>query len=460
MMTLGYGLGSLGLGSTYYFMSAYFVVFLTNCVGLNPATATSISALALMVEVVYGMAVGSFSDVCTSKMGRRKPFLCVSAAAMLPIIILVTRTIDAPVFVKICYYLTFAVLFRVFFSNYEIPYNALGAEIVTDYDKRTRLRTISRLFSIAGNAVGYIMPLVILDLFSGNEKDGWQAMGIILGIICAISWTGNILLVKESQIKDSTTKTKNIFKHIASSYYELLHLKAMKLLVLYKAAFSCAFALNNVGTIYFLQYNLGLDNRYSSYIYVFTIVIFITATPLVDKMAMVRNKAWQQMVTMALCGVSGILIFFLASGSVVWCAVYVGLLAFVTTGFWQLSSSIFYDIVEVDEFVNGKRREGDITSLVSVLGTLITAAMVQLFGIFFEISGFNPSLSIQPESVLSFLNASFILMPALCLIIGAVVLKLFPINRENFAALRTAIELKKNDEDYSMYEEKIEMIIR
>lgn len=117
MMTLGYGLGSLGLGSTYYFMSAYFVVFLTNCVGLNPATATSISALALMVEVVYGMAVGSFSDVCTSKMGRRKPFLCVSAAAMLPIIILVTRTIDAPVFVKICYYLIFAVLFRVFFYH-------------------------------------------------------------------------------------------------------------------------------------------------------------------------------------------------------------------------------------------------------------------------------------------------------------------------------------------------------
>lgn len=51
-------------------------------------------------------------------------------------------------------------------------------------------------------------------------------------------------------------------------------------------------------------------------------------------------------------------------------------------------------------------------------------------------------------------------MPALCLIIGAVALKLFPINRENFAALRTAIELKKNGEDYSIYEEKIEMIIR
>lgn len=60
MMTLGYGLGSLGLGATYYFMSAYFVVFLTNCVGLNPTAATSISALALMVEVVYGMTVGSF----------------------------------------------------------------------------------------------------------------------------------------------------------------------------------------------------------------------------------------------------------------------------------------------------------------------------------------------------------------------------------------------------------------
>ena len=67
---MGYGLGSLGMGAAYYFMSAYFVLFLTNCVGLNSTIAGTIASVALMVEFVAGMVVGNISDRCTSSMGR------------------------------------------------------------------------------------------------------------------------------------------------------------------------------------------------------------------------------------------------------------------------------------------------------------------------------------------------------------------------------------------------------
>ena len=233
----------------------------------------------------------------------------------------------------------------------------------------------------------------------------------------------------------------------------------MRLLIVYKAAFSCAFSLSNVGTLYFLQHNLGLDNRYSSYIYFYTIVIFVVVTPLVDKMAMVKSKAWQQMVSMAGAGLIGVLIFIFASNSVIACAVYIGCFAFVQTGFWQLSSSIFYDIVEVDEYVNFKRREGDITSLVSVLGTFITAAMVQAFGILFDLAGFDPALAVQPESVNTFLSFAYILVPSLCLLVGAAVLKIFPIDKNTFASLQKAIELRKEGKNYDEYMDDVNKII-
>ena len=89
---------------------------------------------------------------------------------------------------------------------------------------------------------------------------------------------------------------KNLLRDIIVNYRELLKLKAMKLLVVYKAALPAAVSLFSVGTIYFLQYNLGLDNKYSSYVYVFTIVIFIVSTPIIEKMALLKGKAWQQMV--------------------------------------------------------------------------------------------------------------------------------------------------------------------
>lgn len=458
MMIFGYGLGSLGQGAVYYFMSAYFVVFLTNSVGLSAAVAGTISSVALMVEVVTGMIVGNLSDRCGFKLGKRRTFMLLAGIAMLPIMLFMLRTLEGPENIKVLYYLVFAVLFRMFFSCYEIPYNAMGAEIVSDYDERTRLRTIARVFSITGNAVGYILPLVILDMFVTAE-DGWNTIGIMLALVCSLTWIFSVVFTKEPKYDVVHSSKKNVLKEIAINYYELFKLKTMRMLIVYKAAFSCAFSLCNVGTLYFLQYNLGLDNRYSSYIYVFTIIIFVISTPLVDKMAIAKSKAWQQMVTMGLCAFVGIGIYFFAADSVIACAVYIGLFALVQTGFWQLSHSMFYDIVEVDEFVNNKRREGDIVSFVSVLGTFITAAMVQAYGLLFNMAGFAPELDVQPDSVNVFLDAAFILVPCLCLLAGVVVLKLFPINKRTFDSLKMALTLRKEGKDYSQYMDDVNKLL-
>ncbi len=459
-MIMGYGLGAFGQGASYYFMSSYFVIFLTNCVGFSSTIATTISSIALVVEVIAGMAVGNFSDRCTSKMGRRRPFMLASSIGMLPIAILLLNDISASTEVKIVYYLVLAILFRIAFTSYEIPYNALGAEIVTDYDKRTRLRSIARVYSIGGNAIGYIMPLVVLDMFIGNERAGWQVMGVVLGVCCFVSWFISVVTTgKGNVVIQKVEEKKNVIKDIFKSYRELLKLKTMKQLVVYKAAFSCAFSLFSVGTLYFLQYNLGLNNEYSAQVYIFTIVIFVLTTPIVDKMAIAKSKAWQQMVMMGICGVVGIFIYLFAAGSIIGCVVYIGMFAVVQTGFWQVSGSIFYDIVEVDEYVNYKRREGDITSVVSVLGTLITAIMVQAFGIMFDAAGFNPQLIAQPESVNAFLSAAYILVPCICLLIGAAVLKIFPINKKTFASLQAALALREEGRPYDQYTEDLEKII-
>ena len=107
-MIPGYGLGALGQGASYYFISSYFVVFLTNCVGFSSSTAGTISSLAMVVEVIAGMVVGNFSDRCTSKMGRRRPFMMAAALAMMPICVLLFRYIQMPAGLRIAYYLILA----------------------------------------------------------------------------------------------------------------------------------------------------------------------------------------------------------------------------------------------------------------------------------------------------------------------------------------------------------------
>lgn len=460
---ISYGIGYIGQGSSYNFMSAYLVLFLTNCVGLNAAVASGISSTALLVEVVMGMIVGNLSDNCTSKMGRRRPFMLLAACTVPPVMVLITTTIHASSAVTIVYYLVFASLFRVFFSCFEIPNNAFGAEIALGYDERTKLRTVTRAVSIVGNAVGYISPLIILEIFKENDVLGWQMSGVTMAVVSCVSWVLVVYLTRGKGVildKNQVIKKKHLMKNIIHNYLELCKLKAMRILMIYKAGFSCAFALYNVGTLYYLQYCLGLGNKYSSYMYAFQIIIFAVVTPIINKMALSLGKARQQMISMFTGGIGGVIIFLISPNSIVGGIIYIALFSIVQTGFWQMSSSIFYDVVEVDEYVNNQRREGDIMSLVSVFGTLITAIMVQVFGVALDMAGFDAALEVQAQSVATVLDIVYMLVPSICFVIAAFALKLFPINKRTFAALQETLKLRREGKNYDIYMEDVKKIIK
>lgn len=454
-----YAIGYTGQGVTYNYMSAYFVIFLTNCVGLGSTVAGTIASVALFFEVAAGIIVGNLSDNCQSKLGRRRPFLLVSAICMPVLMILLSQTVgesgvgifESSQKTAVIYYLLLSIFFRIIFSTFEIPNNAFGAEIATGYDERTRLRTITRIFSITGNAMGYVMPLIALNQFQENQQKGWQMIGLIMAITTIISWFGEYLMtgiLKLDNPKQNSQKGNKSGRNILINYYELLKLRPMRLLMVYKAAFACAFAVFNVATIYYLKYNLGLKNDISMYIWIFNIVIFIVMTPIANKMALKFGKTSQQMTTMLIAASIGIIVYLFTKGNLVASVIYIGAFSMMQTSFWQLSSSIFYDLVEVDEYINDKRREGDIMSFVSVLGTLITAVIVQIFGILLDNAGFDPSVEIQNDSVLQFLEFSYILVPSICFVIGFVSLKMFPINKDVFNRLKEAIEQRHLGLDY------------
>ena len=457
-----YGIGFIGQGSSYIFMSTYFVLFLTNSVNLSPSVAAAISSAALLLEVIAGMLIGNASDNCTSKMGRRRPFMLTAGIAILPIMVLLFRTVGFEGPLRIAYYLIFAMLFRVVFSTFEIPNQAFGAELATGYDDRTQLRTITRAISIGGNAVGYLLPLGVLALYGTDVKGGWWMTGSIVGVITCLGWSLSAILNRGQGMvlsKEDAVKKKNPIGAIFKSYLELVKLRTGKLGVMYKTAFTCALALFNVATIYYLQYSAHLDNKYMSYMYIVTISVFMVVTPIINRMALKLGKVNQQMISLGATGIVGLVVFFLGPGTIWGTVLYMAFFAFTQTGFWQISSAIFYDIIEVDEWVNGKRREGDLMSMISVLGTLISAIMVQVFGLILDAAGFDAALEAQSANVAPILNVTFILIPSIALLLGTLALKVFPINKKTFESIKAALEARKNGEDYSQYMDDVQKIV-
>lgn len=455
-----YSLGYMGQGAAYNFMSTYFIVFMTDCVGMSSALSSTIMSLALLAEVLAGMTVGSISDGCSSRMGRRRPFILLACLTLPLIILLLFSTGAGSGRLQFAYYLILSICFRISFSCYEIPAGALGAEIATGYDERITLRTASRLFGILGNTIAYTLPLFALEL-TARQQDGWRLAAVVIACVCFFTWLTSFILTRPyAKPAGSKRPQRKLFKEVFTSYFELSRLKPMRILIIYKASFACAIALFNTGTVYYMRCCAGFSNTYISYVYFITSAVFLITTPLINKMALRMGKARQQKIMLAAAGTAGLGFFLLGSASGPGVFLYIVIFAVAQNSFWQLSPSIFYDIVEVDEFVNGKKREGDIMSLVSVLGTLCTSVAVQLFGLALDMSGYDAALASQPVAVSTFLSAAYVLTPSLCFLAGALALLRFPIDKDTFNALKQAVLKKNAGEDYSRYSAALERILK
>jgi len=395
---------------------------------------------------------------------------------MLPILMLATNRIgneSTSSVVLFAYYLVFAALFRLFFSTFEIPNQALGAELVRGYDERTWLRTIQRLFSVCGNGLGYIVPLLFFSVYGNDSPKGWRIIGLTFGLITAASMISSAILNKAgdpdnralpvheaaAEAPSGSQKKRGHIMEIIYNYSELMKIKPVRLMVLYKSCFTCGYGLYNVCTVYYLTYAAGFPSIVSAHLYYINVTIFLVMIPIVNRMAIKMGKANQLLVTMFLCGAVLAGVYFLAPATMVGTILYIETFSMMQTSFWQLSYALFNDVVEVDEWVYGKRRAGDVSSIISVLGTLFSAIAIEFFGLTFDRTGFDPDLAVQSAGTVHFLNVMFILIPAIFFLIATVILKVFPINKKTFESLTSALEARRKGESYEEYMPDVNKIL-
>jgi Na+/melibiose symporter-like transporter len=179
----------------------YFILIYYNQVlGLDPFLTGLALALAVVIDAVSDLLVGSLSDQWRSKLGRRHPFmyLAILPAALTFFLIWnpptsVTDTQDS----LFLYLLFMAVLVRSCLTFFEVPNASLGPELTSDYDDRTRLMGFRYLFGwLAGLIMAVLAFMVLFRLDPDNQMGpkGYQWYGMIgaatMGVAMVVSATG------------------------------------------------------------------------------------------------------------------------------------------------------------------------------------------------------------------------------------------------------------------------------
>ncbi|MFR7984617.1 MAG: MFS transporter [Clostridia bacterium] len=469
---ISYGLAGVGDSAFYNLAGTFFIFFLSTIVGLDPGVAGTIAAVGAIWETLCGAVVGYLSDHTRTRFGRRKPYLLIAAFPLALFTSLVFTAIDAGAGFRAFYYTVMVILFWTSFSVFFVPYLAWGAELTQDYDERTVLRGYTFLFNNLGMAIGMILPNILVDLlmqWGKSESGSWQMMAIFCGLCSGLTIFAGALGIRDpkelepegeelgkkkdksaKRRKDSLKKIWNVVADMVKNYVQILRLRAIRFILGASIFYLIGYAIFCSDRMYFFTYNMRLSP--GAITVVMAIMTFASSVfvPVIPALGRRFDKRTLFIVGMALSVAVMGLYGFIGVSSLAAAGIYAIAYCMGSICYWQLIPAMIYDVCEVDQLVNRKERAGLVISLQSLSESLANAVGLQLLGLILKFAGFNGTASVQAQSTLLWTHLCFTLIPVLFMILSIVMMARYPVTKEMYNRVLSALEQRKRGEEIDM----------
>ncbi len=434
-----YGSGDLGFSMSLTILAAYFAIFLTDVVGLAPGVAALAIFIGRTTDYINDPLIGYLSDRTRSRWGRRRPFLLFGALPFaLAFILLWIKPPFTGTLPLAIYYAAAYVLFDVAATFVYMPYFALTPELTDSYDERTSLTSHRMFFSILGSLIAFTVPLIIIGSFNPENASRVFWMGVLFAVLSAAPLIGVFFGTRERsefqeapppRLLESLKSAAKNRPFIFSAVMYLLTWISMDIL--------------QVNLLFFLKYVVGREAESD----IIMGAIFITAMctlPLWNWVSKRWNKRLAYSVGVAFWAVIQLLLITLGPGSPLPLILGMSILAGIGVGAAHvLPWSIIPDAIEYDEFQTGARHEGVFYSLITLAQKIASSIAIPLTLLVLEATGYQANSAVQPASALLGIRLVIGPIPAVLLIIGILFAWLYPLSREQHAAMVRELEARR-----------------
>jgi oligogalacturonide transporter len=330
-------------------------------------------------------------------------------------------------------------LFSSVFTLVMVPYNAILADMTSDYNKRSAFTGIRLSFSAGAAILCGTVPGMITGSF-GDEKTGYLLMAVIFGIVFGLGWLAVFFGTWENTKGKEDTGFSykewfSVFKNRSFTQYAMIF-------VFSQMAIDITMAL----AVFFLGVSMQKDYLYTITMAVILIVqlifiiVFSVAVQKVDKKTpgIIAAIVWIA---------AGILILtFTPATSDIVVVMVCALIGIGAAGCNLVSWSILPDISDVDELMTGKRREGLYSGVSTFLRKLSGGVAVGTVGLLLDVFRYSEQAvqSGQVEAItLIGVKLMFCLIPALFLLAMLLVLRKYKLGRREFAVLQEILALTR-----------------
>jgi len=189
-----YGIGAISPTIKNNLFIFFLFYYYNQVLGLEAYLVSFALALSLVVDAVTDPLLGYISDHTNSRWGRRHPFIYVSLIPS-PIFYYLLLSLEysqsqAGLFTQL---FILATLLRLAWTFFNVPRQALGAELSKDYNQRNTLTAVSTFFGWFGGAIMWYMTTAVFLGDSYDNKQGYKDLAFWGALLILV--TGTIFAV-------------------------------------------------------------------------------------------------------------------------------------------------------------------------------------------------------------------------------------------------------------------------
>lgn len=449
-LALFHGLGSIAYGIKDNGFSTFLLIYYNQVLGMDAKLVSFALMLALVIDGFLDPIIGHLSDRTYTRWGRRLPWLYLAPIPLALSWIVLWSPPGVPSFWTLV--LT-AVVVRALVSACEVPSVALVPELTRDYDERSRLIRFRFLFAWGG---GLLILFLAYDVFLVDgllEPEGYWNYGLAGAALILVSVVVSALgqhrwATGLPEAKPGPFSLRGAFSEIRES---LTHPAFLILLAAGGLAYTSqgiTFSIANYLYLFVWRFTPGAFTVYPLLLFASVVACFFAVGPM--------HRRWGKRTTGVVTAVLGMVFWIIPFAlrhfdlwptegtlpSNVWLFAFFFLANLFSVAAMISVSSMIADVVEASEAETGRRAEGTFYA-----GNFFMQKCATGLGIFF--TGLLVDLSGMPEkakpgevaeSVIDTLALGYAVIVTVFAILIALILRRFPITREDHAARVAALD--------------------
>ncbi|MBQ7741159.1 MAG: MFS transporter [Eubacterium sp.] len=470
---LGYCFGIFTESLVYNMFYTYYLTFLNEIVGIKPMFSSIIIFVSIAWDAITDPIIGDYTD----RPGVNKQrVMRISVLPLAIVFVLAWTSIGAGFstqLAKVLLYTFLSMGIWIFYTTYSIPYYAVVAELTEDYDERTSIRSLSSFLNAfcvgLGNILPALVPTVAILLGKKYQSNSYAViagivslLAVVLGFICCKSLDG---VYEPKKAKEGEAVQKLSIRTTFAGFGDILKLKPTKWFLLFVFFFLAMSSMIQSNLTYMVIDCIGM--KYDTGI-VFVIVSLVAAmaltVPIVEKVAEKKDRRFAMLLFLSIVLVGEVIIKIVGLDATIgdfkiMCIISPAVLGIGSGTFWTLFYSMGYDLVELNEFKTGQRKESTITALPQLVQKFGSAFGILLAGQLLSVFGYDSSKDVAgKESLFTKVTDAKIIngmenistiIPAALLAVSIICLIVYPMTRKRFEALMLQLEKKRNGEEYS-----------